>query len=519
MSIQVVIYFWPNKNIGFGHIAASVYEIINDEIIREEYISWCHNNSRKYDVKKYGNDYITVKLPEHNNVDFKDFITQYATSCYFNNLQLIDIFTRFKNAWNPKFKLEENIKLFHQSFIDESAKNLESDFTHYCYLEKKPKTETSFKNFITEKYLFFENTKVLNDWNHEISFLKNIENLIRHNLDNYLLKINYLLNIHKLSLFNDKNLINENIFNRIINAQNEYNFISNNCTHAIEYILSITGYQKKAKKAFFLTPTTTFNSACELALVLQQQARKNIEANKNDNYFNNIKQLINKDIQILQIGVPSASSLKKIAVLNKLLESSKVDEFLKQLYIAAYKYKDINKSLSNSLIDYVSYIPPAHQKPILLAEIKIHIALDKMLDKANLLEEQNSKIENAIIPPYAFIVKKLVADLRHKTNTYFSQLGEINILDLESFKADCKQIIEQAEPVLATHRGWKHLLAAVALTIATLGIGSLIVCVVNKISTGRFSFFHTQSHVKLIHLKKTIQQVDESSLTKKYLCI
>lgn len=518
MTIQVVVYFWPNKNLGFGHIAASVYEIIDNQITREEYISWCHGNNKQYDLEKYGHNYLIVKLPEHNNIVFKTFIDQYAESFYFCNFQLISIFITFKNDWNPKVKLEENINVFYESFIVKSAKNLENDFINYCCLEKKLQIESVFKEFITERYFFFQNIREINDWNSKISFLENIKHLIRSNLDIYFIYIKYILENHESILFNEKKIFNDNKFNRIINFYSEYNFISNNCAHAIEYILSITGYHYKANKAFFLTPETTFDSACELALALQKQAKNKLKIDKSINYFDKIKSLIKRDIEIFQIGIPKISKIKKIDVLNKLLETQEIAGLSKQLYIEAYKYKNFNKSFSDSLFDYLTYIPKTHQRSTSLAEIQIHIALDKMLDKANLLEKQSSKTKDSIILDSAFIAKKLVADLRNKTNAYFSQTEKINILDLALFKSECKQIIEQAEPILAAHRGWKHILAAVALTITTLGIGSLLVCLINKISTGRFSFFHTQSHAKLIAIEKTIQSVDKSLFIRRNIC-
>ena len=93
--------------------------------------------------------------------------------------------------------------------------------------------------------------------------------------------------------------------------------------------------------------------------------------------------------------------------------------------------------------------------------------------------------------------------IRTSSTNYFS--GNLSGAD---FKQTCAQALNQAQPILEKHRGWKQILGNIALAIVGLGVGYLIAAVVNRFANGHFTFFHeTDSAKKLRALEGSVQQV------------
>lgn len=167
----------------------------------------------------------------------------------------------------------------------------------------------------------------------------------------------------------------------------------------------------------------------------------------------------------------------------------------------------------------VYYRPPAQVVPPVAAEIEppvrvIAINENKFYELLSLVEDKaedffkrlryedehggspdlKEKLRNA-----ANTASTLHSNLKSHAEHYFLY-GD----DYDTFKNNCNAAIETARPVLNEHRGWKQLLGNIGLVIAGAGIFYLAACSINKLVTGRFLFFQTDTGKKVDNLAKTI---------------
>ncbi len=77
------------------------------------------------------------------------------------------------------------------------------------------------------------------------------------------------------------------------------------------------------------------------------------------------------------------------------------------------------------------------------------------------------------------------------------------------FKETCRRAIEDARPILETHRGMKQILGNLLLLIAGVGIIYLIMGAVNQVMTGKFLFFSTDSANKLDSVQNSLSNIPE----------
>ena len=124
------------------------------------------------------------------------------------------------------------------------------------------------------------------------------------------------------------------------------------------------------------------------------------------------------------------------------------------------------------------------------------------------LEEHLSEITNkeTVLRTAGHIYAAYTAkNLHEKLSKSYKETFPKNI---EQFKQECKEAINEARPQLETHRGWKLTLSYLMLAIT--GVGALLVVadVAQKYSTGKhFSFFQTDSAQKVYALEEILNKV------------
>ena len=77
-------------------------------------------------------------------------------------------------------------------------------------------------------------------------------------------------------------------------------------------------------------------------------------------------------------------------------------------------------------------------------------------------------------------------------------------IDTQTFKNSCTDAINTARPELEKHRGWKQVLGNLALAVVGLGVLYVVAGLINKVATGSFLFFKTDSANKLDKLDQAI---------------
>lgn len=92
-GLQATVYYWPNKNMGFGHVSMKVktlegyhHQLKDKSIIEKEsiYISWAMGNNYETDSIKHGIEPIKFELIERSN-DFNTFLNNYKKTDYFRS--------------------------------------------------------------------------------------------------------------------------------------------------------------------------------------------------------------------------------------------------------------------------------------------------------------------------------------------------------------------------------------------------------------------------------------------------
>ncbi|MES2218339.1 MAG: OTU domain-containing protein [Pseudomonadota bacterium] len=125
--------------------------------------------------------------------------------------------------------------------------------------------------------------------------------------------------------------------------------------------------------------------------------------------------------------------------------------------------------------------------------------LQVLIVKAGELERRSNTERN--YKPAARVSKRLVTKLSQQAHLYFN-LGK---LSPNEFVTNSTALINAARPVLERYRGWKQVLANVALAIIGVGVGYLVAGIVHKALTGNFLFFKTDSAEKLDLIVKAVK--------------
>ncbi|AMP88948.1 LepB GTPase-activating domain-containing protein [Legionella pneumophila] len=137
----------------------------------------------------------------------------------------------------------------------------------------------------------------------------------------------------------------------------------------------------------------------------------------------------------------------------------------------------------------------------------IYWQIQQIEQKANELEERKET--------KAFTAAKTLAtQLRLEIKNYLDNSESDEKSALNSFKINAKRHIENSKETLNQHREeWKYLLANVTLGVFLLGIGYLAAILINRATTGNYTFFsQTNSGKKLDELEKAISSTHSETL-------
>jgi hypothetical protein len=149
---------------------------------------------------------------------------------------------------------------------------------------------------------------------------------------------------------------------------------------------------------------------------------------------------------------------------------------------------------------------PHHHKEEYRAYYSDDVPLHEIWEKKTRQELQ--KIENKLedllnrkeLRAYR-AAKKLYQELEKSINAYFANPNKETYI---TYKTNCHTLIENALGELETHRGWAQILGNLALFIAGLGIFYVGAMVLNKLETGRFLFFTTDTSKRIDSFEATL---------------
>jgi hypothetical protein len=171
----------------------------------------------------------------------------------------------------------------------------------------------------------------------------------------------------------------------------------------------------------------------------------------------------------------------------------------------------------------VHYRPPVHTPPplavapeeqpprlVMINQDTLYTLLSEIEDKAEDLfqrlkhEDTNGGSEKSRerLRMAANTASDLHSKLKSHADHYFLY-GD----NYDTFKNNCNLAITQARPILEQHRGWKQVLGNFGLCVLGVGILYVGACGINKLITGRFLFFQTDSGNKVDNLHKAINVV------------
>ncbi|HHT9951119.1 TPA: Dot/Icm T4SS GTPase-activating effector LepB [Legionella pneumophila] len=151
------------------------------------------------------------------------------------------------------------------------------------------------------------------------------------------------------------------------------------------------------------------------------------------------------------------------------------------------------------------------KKGIYLARMErvspIYLQIQQIEQKAKELEERRETEASTA-------AKTLAKKLRLEIKNYLDNNESDEKSALNSFKINAKRHIENSKETLNQHREeWKYLLANVTLGVFLLGIGYLAAILINKATTGNYTFFsQTNSGKKLDALEKAISSTHSETL-------
>ncbi|TIE02466.1 type IV secretion protein Dot, partial [Legionella pneumophila] len=151
------------------------------------------------------------------------------------------------------------------------------------------------------------------------------------------------------------------------------------------------------------------------------------------------------------------------------------------------------------------------KKGIYLARMErvspIYLQIQQIEQKAKELEERRETEASTA-------AKTLATKLRLEIKSYLDNNESDEKSALNSFKINAKRHIENSKETLNQHREeWKYLLANVTLGVFLLGIGYLAAILINKATTGNYTFFsQTNSGKKLDALEKAISSTHSETL-------
>jgi hypothetical protein len=210
------------------------------------------------------------------------------------------------------------------------------------------------------------------------------------------------------------------------------------------------------------------------------------------------KSKFNEVVEFASGGLPlpfyfDIDSLNKgIATLEK-LEFTSADDFysVKKLREAELFFSKIEGLKTFKFPDYKPQI-----NPMLLTYADIDIQLDVLSKKSEELLRRNPNLA-------AWEAKYLIFDFRNLNRWYFEEKK----IDCEEYKSRALHIIDETQPVLEHHLGFKEILVNLLLLVATLGIAPSI----NKAVNGHFLFFQKN------YGAKQLDEISQTLTTAKHL--
>jgi hypothetical protein len=146
--------------------------------------------------------------------------------------------------------------------------------------------------------------------------------------------------------------------------------------------------------------------------------------------------------------------------------------------------------------DYDEFIPSRPYDP---ASVNFRDEIMALTQKAG--ELKNKSMEQSNYKPAALKAHHLVVSLNKAAISYFNA-GKMTPKEFINYG---NKKIKEARPELEKHRGWSQILGNLALAIVGVGVGYLVLGILNKALTGRFLFFRTESGEKLDDMQRAVK--------------
>lgn len=108
------------------------------------------------------------------------------------------------------------------------------------------------------------------------------------------------------------------------------------------------------------------------------------------------------------------------------------------------------------------------------------------------------------LSPAFYAAKTLHTELKKAGDIYFSQSPTLD--SYRTFQTTCSREITAARRVLDTHANWNKILLNILAIVSTGVIGYAIAAGINYAINKKFTFFSTDSSLKIDAVEKTIRQ-------------
>ncbi|QBR83421.1 hypothetical protein E3983_02990 [Legionella israelensis] len=266
--------------------------------------------------------------------------------------------------------------------------------------------------------------------------------------------------------------------NKVNHYGDEYDFMSENCAHAVEDILYFAGYTEQLPHRWGLRPYTVAHETCNTGIKKCESEKAKLLKDGNLGNEEKIKKLVEITIQQLEIKkskqlashFPSSAVIKTIeddiTLLNSFLQEGIDFSELKKQINSTKTILELSSSLTNkishkglrSCIELIPYD--------VLYIANIELQLDKLENKAENLRNREAAASDAAI--------SLVNQIHIKKSNF-----EEGNLDEDSFQRESMKLINNARATLKVKRGYEKLL---------FNLGRAILGVI-KITAKNFSFF------------------------------
>ncbi|CEG56563.1 hypothetical protein [Legionella fallonii] len=147
-----------------------------------------------------------------------------------------------------------------------------------------------------------------------------------------------------------------------------------------------------------------------------------------------------------------------------------------------------------------------NQQDVIDSHKRIHSTLElKFNERVELLQQKMTYFlgKPEFIDAYA-AAAHLYAALNKAGTLYFSNPQTQG--SYEHFQSTCKTEIKTAREILDQHRGWTKILLNILAIVVTGGVGYAIAAGIDYVVNGKFTFFSTDSSLKIDEIEESIHQ-------------